>query len=186
MIGCLYFLQEGKDGAIKIGWTESEDASKRLAQARLWNYRDVTLLATLTGYEDSEKLWHSRFAKYRLAREWFSPHPELLAAIEAAKAEPVTFRVASSARCTTEDVRRWIADNGMTIKAFAQEMGYNPSTISGALSDGPLSTLTLRMAGRIEAVTRGQITAVGLMKSQGRHLTTLTERRLKRLQAVSA
>lgn len=185
MIGCLYFLQEGDGGAIKIGWTGAEDASKRLAQARVWNHRDVKLIATLTDYHDSEKQWHSRFAKYRLAREWFSPDPELLAAIEVARTAPPPIRKATSKRFTVNDVRKWISDKGMTIKAFALEMGYSPSVVSSALTERNYNTLSLRMASRIEAVTNGEITALGLMKSQ-RNLPFLSERRLERLQAVSA
>jgi hypothetical protein len=79
LIGEIYFVREGDDGAIKIGWTAGS-ALERRAACQTGNPRDLHLLpqrigATLRG----EAELHAYFAPHRIRAEWFKPVPELVA-----------------------------------------------------------------------------------------------------------
>ena len=84
----VYFIQQGEDGPIKIGFTV--DLRKRLVALRTSTPHPLRLLLEVPGGEDVERDWHKRFAHVRLNGEWFRPDDELLQAIAYVKGERET------------------------------------------------------------------------------------------------
>ena len=76
----IYFIEEGLDGKIKIGY--STNPSERLKTLQTSNPRTLRLLITIEGNEQDEKILHTKFSKYRLQGEWFEPNEEILIFIE--------------------------------------------------------------------------------------------------------
>lgn len=77
--GQIYFIQQGDDGAIKIGY--STNPEKRLKSLQTGSAYPLKMLLTIEGSEDQEKALHDQFAAYQLQGEWFRPVDALLAAI---------------------------------------------------------------------------------------------------------
>lgn len=73
----IYFIQEGKSGPIKIGFTINNIKS-RLADLQVGNSRKLYVRAYFDGDKYDEKELHYVFGKYRLNGEWFTPAPEIL------------------------------------------------------------------------------------------------------------
>jgi hypothetical protein len=73
----LYFIQEGQDGPIKIGFTD-ENINRRLTQLQTGNPKKLVCLGTRAGGEQDELNLHCLFAAHHIRGEWFSPAPELL------------------------------------------------------------------------------------------------------------
>lgn len=75
----IYFIREGDDGLIKIGFSASESGVReRLATLQVGNGRRLVLLATRCGSKFEEADLHERFAHARRRGEWFEAVPELL------------------------------------------------------------------------------------------------------------
>lgn len=88
MIGNLYFIQEGLDGAIKIGWTRNS-VEARLRNLQTGNRSELRLIGLITGVDHAlERRWHKRFRHVNARAEWFNPDPMLLAAIRREAKEP--------------------------------------------------------------------------------------------------
>ncbi len=79
----IYFIQSEATNHIKIGFTESDDASVRLATLQTGNANRLRLLGTIPGTLEDEKNLHRLFAAHRVSGEWFEPAPEVLAAVVA-------------------------------------------------------------------------------------------------------
>lgn len=80
MIGNLYFLQEGPNGCIKIGWTAGDPDNRRRAM-QVGNSSDLTIIGFREAPADAETGWHVRFSHICKRSEWFYPTAELLAPI---------------------------------------------------------------------------------------------------------
>lgn len=81
---CVYFIQRGGDGPIKIGFSKNPTA--RLAQLQASVPEPLRLLAVeydLWGGKSLEQRLHKRFKEHRLSGEWFSPAPAILAHVAA-------------------------------------------------------------------------------------------------------
>ena len=78
--GYIYFIQEGLDGQIKIGY--SLDPKSRLKSLQTSNPRQLRLLLTLEGDEDYERKLHKQFDRHKLQGEWFQNHEDLLIFID--------------------------------------------------------------------------------------------------------
>jgi hypothetical protein len=78
-----YFVQRARGGPIKIG--RSVHVGRRLIALRTGTHERLVILATIDG--DHEARLHQLLARHRLRGEWFSPHPEVLAAVAAAKCD---------------------------------------------------------------------------------------------------
>lgn len=74
----VYFIQQGKDGPIKIGFTQSESLKNRLAQLQTASAKPLHVLARFAGDVEYEKQLHEQFKKYRLEGEWFEPSEEIM------------------------------------------------------------------------------------------------------------
>jgi hypothetical protein len=77
----IYFVQVGKDGPIKIGYTAN--LSNRLSTLKTNNVEEMSLLQVLNGNKDFEKKFHKLFEKERIRGEWFYPSKRLLAVLAA-------------------------------------------------------------------------------------------------------
>jgi hypothetical protein len=74
----VYFIQQGSDGPIKIGFVHN-DLVGRIAKLQVANPYKLNLLLVLEGASHSlEQELHLHFAKDRLMGEWFAPSQALL------------------------------------------------------------------------------------------------------------
>lgn len=74
--GQVYFIQQGEDGPIKIGYSTTPE--KRLQSLNTASPYPLYLRAVIEGGKKLEQELHERFAAYKMDGEWFSPHEELL------------------------------------------------------------------------------------------------------------
>jgi Meiotically up-regulated gene 113 len=82
----IYFVQEEFGLFIKFGFNNGNDLSNRLRTLQVGCPGLHTLLLAIPGTKRDEKVWKKRFRKDQLRGEWFRPVPELLQAIETARA----------------------------------------------------------------------------------------------------
>ncbi|NQT56480.1 MAG: GIY-YIG nuclease family protein [Desulfobacteraceae bacterium] len=78
----IYFIQQGEDGPIKIGYTDDEDAQRRLSQLQTGTHHKLHILTTIEGNKLYETELHERFEGLKLSGEWFKPSETLLNYIE--------------------------------------------------------------------------------------------------------
>lgn len=165
MLGSLYFIQEGTDGAIKIGWTQSNPENRR-AGMQTGNSSQLVLLGSVRESPPcTEEKWHVRFGHCHKRGEWFYPVPELCAAIRDAVAEGrPTFELGvwEGPQAGGDDVRAWLFERGMTLADFADRLGLAKTSLLYSLR-AP-EHMRPRVAYRIEAVTEGAIKAEALLK----------------------
>jgi hypothetical protein len=83
----IYFIQQGKNGPIKIGFTDNIE--KRLKELQTANPYKLNLLLCINGNLKSEKELHKRFEQHRLNGEWFEPVEEILDYIYSCKFKKV-------------------------------------------------------------------------------------------------
>ena len=186
MIGNLYFIQEGLAGPVKIGFTAA-DPLDRLRTFQVGNSSELRLIATLPAYPDAEKFWHRAMRAHWLRNEWFSPHSDLFVAIEAAKAEGLPVRAATGRPQSLQQLRKWLDQNEISNAEFARRLGYSSSYV-GELLNHTWSFLSPRMASRIEQVTEGRFSAIGLLLGVDNTRARRAVARAQRIerQAVSA
>jgi Meiotically up-regulated gene 113 len=67
----IYFLQAGRHGPIKIGYTT--DWEKRFSQMKTANPEPLHLLKLMSGRKSKETYFHCLFADHRKRGEWFYP-----------------------------------------------------------------------------------------------------------------
>lgn len=79
----LYFMQCGDGGPVKIGFSRAVE--KRVAAIQLASPYQITLLASAVVARCEEKRLHHVLGRHWLRGEWFTPHPEVMAAMEATK-----------------------------------------------------------------------------------------------------
>jgi hypothetical protein len=71
-MGLIYFIQAGRTGDIKIGWTKT-DAGKRLKELQTGNSKRLRVLGFIPESDrDDEKALHKRFREFRQSGEWFA------------------------------------------------------------------------------------------------------------------
>ena len=85
----IYFIQEGLEGNIKIGF--SNKPAERLKTLQTSHSRTLRLLLTIEGNEKDEKNLHAKFSRFRLKGEWFEPNEEILVYIEENKTGDTRF-----------------------------------------------------------------------------------------------
>jgi hypothetical protein len=68
----IYFMQSGRGGPIKIGFTECT-AERRLAELQTGNPSELIVLTVLSGTQAQEKELHRLLAAHRIQGEWFEP-----------------------------------------------------------------------------------------------------------------
>jgi hypothetical protein len=65
----IYFIQDGDDGPVKIGYSNKPDV--RLRNLQTGNYRELRLCHVIPGDLSVEKQLHQRFEPARIRGEWF-------------------------------------------------------------------------------------------------------------------
>lgn len=78
----IYFIQAGEDGPIKIGIATNIEA--RLSSLQVGSPTPLHLIAHTPGTKDEEEDLHQRLTPYRIRGEWFRPHADVLAEVDAA------------------------------------------------------------------------------------------------------
>lgn len=73
----VYFIQQGCNGAIKIGHT-SNTAQQRLEALQSANPEQLFILGTLAGTSQYELELQEKFYIHNIRGEWFYPHTSLL------------------------------------------------------------------------------------------------------------
>lgn len=83
-MGTIYYIQAGKKGPIKIGFTKKllED---RLKALQTGNHKKLHVLGSETGTKALEKERHGQFAFLKKRGEWFAPDSILIVHIEKLK-----------------------------------------------------------------------------------------------------
>ncbi len=75
----VYFIQDSRTFAIKIGFTEQDEPDDRIAALQTGNPSELKVLCTIDMVgRDYEAILHEQFAPYRIAGEWFHPDPEII------------------------------------------------------------------------------------------------------------
>jgi len=72
----IYFVQQGRDGPIKIG--VASDVAARINQLQTGSAEPLRLLSVRPGSRVVERQLHERFTGHRIRGEWFSPSDELM------------------------------------------------------------------------------------------------------------
>ena len=75
--GYVYFIQCGKAGPIKIGFSKHKSAESRLTTAQVYNPIQLTLLTVMPGGRAKETELHKQFVEHNIVGEWFQPNTEL-------------------------------------------------------------------------------------------------------------
>jgi len=75
LTGYIYFIQQGGDGPVKIGFTK--DVENRMKNLQTANPKPLDLLVFYPGNEEMEKELHYRFDSIRVFGEWFEPYEKL-------------------------------------------------------------------------------------------------------------
>lgn len=65
----IYFISDGE--YTKIGFVEGNDVQRRLAELQVGNARELTVLATINGGREEERIIHAVLDKLRIRGEWF-------------------------------------------------------------------------------------------------------------------
>ena len=73
----IYFIQSGKSGPIKIGYT-SKNPKERLRSLQTASPKKLSLLGTIDGGIEDEKALHIKFKSSKATNEWFNPTDEVL------------------------------------------------------------------------------------------------------------
>lgn len=74
--GWVYFVQQGDDGPIKIGF--ARDIAKRLEALQIGNAHELHVRLALRGTQKDEHAYHSDFDYAHIRGEWFEPCIDLL------------------------------------------------------------------------------------------------------------
>ena len=81
----VYFIQQGKTGPIKIGYTDGE-LKKRIRSLQTANPSQLRCIGYVKpGTTETECDLHYEFSKYRMAGEWFKPDISILEFISGRK-----------------------------------------------------------------------------------------------------
>jgi hypothetical protein len=76
----VYFIQDTGSMLIKIGQTT--DVKRRLSALQGGNANTLIVLGTVIGGQATERALHEQFKANHVVREWYRPHPDLMAFIQ--------------------------------------------------------------------------------------------------------
>lgn len=110
----LYFMQAGKSGPIKIGY--SKDIYNRLMVVQISNAQSIRLLGLIEGSRLQERAIQEQFAGDRIRGEWFQPSRALLKLIKTLPTillDTVNFEWGDCAKCGREACDRHRDDDGL-------------------------------------------------------------------------
>lgn len=169
MTGIVYFVQEGSDGPIKIGFTR-QTVEHRLRSFETGNSSPLRILGWFAAEPFEERRWHKEFAACHKHGEWFYPTAHLLNAINAITATPAQDVLKTPRRALLlsprQKVQEWMVANGVDYDALAARSRYSAARLKTILrSDYPI---TANLAQAIEAACDGAVTACDLLADNSR------------------
>lgn len=125
----VYFIQAGKRGPIKIGFTDGHPVD-RLNYLQCGSAVQLTLLGCAPGTERDEKALHRRFSAHRIRGEWFKPKPDVVKYARKLRLPP------SRQVKRTVDYDQWASPVEkirkklkLTQAAFGESLGVHQSTV---------------------------------------------------------
>lgn len=173
MLGSLYFIQEGTDGAVKIGWT-SNDPERRRDNLQIGNSTQLRLIAIVPDVvQDIEFEWHARFRAHQKRSEWFYPAAALMAAITEqmpppGRVQPEREPESSLPAIDTEKFAtnvipliEWLREQKLRQTHFATKIGISHGHISKVLRGK--ADLARSFAVQVELATGGAVKASVLL-----------------------
>lgn len=86
--GCVYFIESGENGPIKIGLLKNnspDDIKLKMSKIQMCNPFLMTLLCIIPGDRALEKYYHEKFSKFNIRGEWFARNEELILLISQQK-----------------------------------------------------------------------------------------------------
>lgn len=110
--GFIYFIQQGDDGPIKVGYTK-KSVKTRLGLLQVGNPDELFVIKIIDGTVEDEARIHSIFYESRIRGEWFTPTLELKRFLKyldgvsdkGNKAEIIDFDVLVKERQKLDDIR---------------------------------------------------------------------------------
>jgi hypothetical protein len=112
----IYFVQAGKGGKIKIGYTDEESLFNRISTLQTGSPEKLVLLLAIPGNTTVERQIHKRFADCRLHGEWFEATTELMEYISSFS--PKTIKAFEDLQKQTEKLKLHLSVD--VIKAVAE------------------------------------------------------------------
>jgi DNA-binding XRE family transcriptional regulator len=125
----IYFLQAGKGGPVKIGFTEKK-LRERISDIQIGCSEELILLGVVQGDQTQEKHIHQEFAEYALRGEWFSPHEKMLETIVRIASIPEPTIKSNGINMNSSRLRRRRDELGLSQKQIAGQLGVAAMTIS--------------------------------------------------------
>lgn len=167
-LGYVYFIREGRDGPVKIGWTQN-DPERRRDNLQIGNSRKLHLIGFISDVPESvETEWHQKYSDTHIRGEWFFPTGLLLRAIDAAcpkvevRAEAV--QVPSPTQSPEPNLAplvEWMARNGVRQIGLCRITGLSTGYVSQIFAGA--RPLNLGVARRFEVATNGAVRAADLL-----------------------
>jgi hypothetical protein len=170
MLGSVYFMQEGFDGAIKIGWT-TNDPERRRDNLQIGNSHQLRLLAIIPDVpQEVEFELHRRFGAAMKRSEWFFPVPELLAEVQKQTPPPgretspppdAPWYAPEDVAPSIEPLAAWLSEKKIRQSNFALTIGMSSGHMSKVMR-GKVN-MTRSLAIQIELATGGAVKAAELL-----------------------
>ena len=79
---CVYFVQQGANGPIKIGRSNFSDIRVRVSSLQVGNPQKINLIGCFAAIPAYELVLHRIFEDARIRGEWYTPTQDLLDIIE--------------------------------------------------------------------------------------------------------
>lgn len=168
VLGSVYFIREGRDGPVKIGWTQNEPERRR-DNLQIGNSRKLHLIGVLPNVEEAvESEWHQKYSDTHIRGEWFFPTGPLLRAIDAACPKPEVAHppapsvpVTEGAEPNLAPLTEWMTINGVRQIGLCRLTGLSTGYVSQIFAG--VRPLNLGVARRFELATGGAVKAADLL-----------------------
>ena len=89
--GYVYFIQDGKDGNIKIGY--SGEPEKRIGDLQSSSGNVLYPLLILKGSKNLESIFHEKFEEHKVHGEWFKPENSIMIFINSEKIKSESYKI---------------------------------------------------------------------------------------------
>lgn len=126
----VYFVQAGVGGPIKIGI--STNVRARMVKMQTDAAAPLRLLAIVPGDQQQEARYHRLVSSHKQSGEWFAPHADVFALIEAERARLGNIEILAPAKqkIPASRFQAWRIAQGMTAKESAALFQLDIATIS--------------------------------------------------------
>jgi len=115
----IYFIQQGNDGPIKIGYT-NKPIEQRMTHLQISCPDQLNLLATIDGTPKDENTLQQRFRSDRIRGEWFNPSNNILSYLYPVPAIDPEFHIPDK-----DDIKKNGAEVWQDVKDMAYDRGYS-------------------------------------------------------------